>query len=145
MAKPESASITANNKAITRRLVDEFWNQGNTAVAEEFVTPDFQRIELFTDEIAEGTEGLTNASIEWRGAFPDLDLTLDELLAEDDKVACKWTFTGTHRGELKGTPATGRTVRVSGLSILQFVDGKICKETVATDLLGLMKQLGVFA
>ena len=143
MAKPESTSITDNNKTITRRLVDEFWNKGTTELAEELVASDYKRIELFSNEILHGTDGLKNAASVWRGAFPDLSLTLNELLAEDDKVACQWTFTGTHKGELKGTPATGKTVTVSGLSIIQFTDGKISKEIVSTDLLSLMKQLGV--
>lgn len=143
MAIPESKQITENNKAIINRLVEGFWNKGDTGLAETLVTPDFERIELFSDEITRGPEGLRSAAAEWRGAFPDFSLTLNELIAEDDKAACRWTFTGTHKGELKGTPATGRTVEVTGLSIVQFADGKIIKETVSTDLLGLMKQLGV--
>ena len=143
MATPESTSITGNNKAITRRLIEDFWNQGKAELADELVTTDYQRIELFSTEILYGSEGLKNAAGVWRDAFPDLHLTLNELLAEDNKVACQWTFSGTHEGELKGTPATGRTVSVSGLSILEFVDGKISKEIVSTDLLTLMKQLGV--
>ncbi len=143
MAKPESTSITDNNKAITRRLVAEFWNQGKIDLAGELVSSDYERIELFTDEILRGTQGLKDAARVWRGAFPDLNLKLNDILAEDDKVACQWTFTGTHQGELNETPATGKTVNVSGISILHFTNGKISKEIVSTDLLGLMKQLGV--
>ena len=144
MAIPESKSIKDANKATIRRLVDEFWNKGNTGLAESLVTPDFVRIELFSDEVAHGPEGLKSAAADWRGAFPDFSLTLNELLAEDDKAACQWTFKGTHKGELKGTPATGKTVKITGLSILDLTDGKITRETVAADMLGLMKQLGVF-
>lgn len=143
MAIPESKSITDANKTTINRLVEEFWNKGNTDLAESLVTPDFERIELFSDEIKRGPDGLKSAAAEWRGAFPDVSLTLNQLIAEDDKVACQWTFTGTHKGELKGTPATGKTVELTGLSIIQLEDGKLAKETVSADLLSLMKQLGV--
>jgi len=145
MAIPESKSITENNKAIAKRLVEEFWNNGKAELAETLAAPKFERIELFSDTPAIGPEGLKNAAAEWRRAFPDVHLTVDEILAEDDKVACQWTFTGTHKGELNGTPATGKTVKVTGLSILDFADGKMTRETVAADMLGLMKQLGVFS
>ncbi|REJ77953.1 MAG: ester cyclase [Acidobacteria bacterium] len=143
MAIPETKSITENNKTITRRLIDEFWNQGNTDIAESLVAPEYERIELFTDEVTRGADGLKGAAAEWRGAFPDLALELKEILAEDEKLACHWTFTGTHMGDLKGTPPTGKNVEVSGISILEFEDGKMTKEIISTDLLSLMKQLGV--
>jgi steroid delta-isomerase-like uncharacterized protein len=145
MAIPESKSITDNNKAIAKRLIDEFWNKGNMELAETLAAPEFERIELFSETPNHGPEGLKNAAAAWRGAFPDAHLTLHQIVAEDDKVACQWTFTGTHKGELNGTPATGRTVKVTGLSIIDFADGKMTKEVIAADMLGLMKQLGVFS
>ena len=144
MAIPETKSITDNNKAIARRLVEEFWNKGKAELAETLAAPDFERIEFFSDTANRGPDGLKAAAEGWRTAFPDAHLTLDQLLAEKDQVACQWTFTGTHKGELNGTPPTGKTVEITGLSIIDFADGKMTKEVVAADMLGLMKQLGVF-
>jgi steroid delta-isomerase-like uncharacterized protein len=144
MAIPEPKSITDSNKAIARRLVEEFWNESKADLAETLAAPDFERIELFSDTTNRGPEGLKAAAEGWRGAFPDAHLTLDQLLAEGDQVACQWTFTGTHKGELNGTPPTGKTVKITGLSIIDFAEGKMIKEIVAADMLGLMKQLGVF-
>ena len=143
MATAESVQITDNNKTIARRLINEFWNRGKMELAEELAAPNFERIELFSDNVGRGPEGLRAAAHIWRGAFPDVHLTLNELLAEDDKIACQWTFTGTHKGELNGTPATGKTVSITGLSILYLEDGRMTKEIIATDLLTLMKQLGL--
>ena len=145
MAIAESKSITENNKAIAQRLIDEFWNKGKAELAATLAAPEFERIELFSETSNHGPEGLKAAAAGWRGAFPDAHLTIDQIIAEDDKVACEWTFTGTHKGELNGTPPTGKTVKVTGLSIIDFADGKMTKEIVAADMLGLMKQLGVFS
>lgn len=143
MPTPETAPIANNNKSIARRLVHEFWNNGHSELAEELVTPDFERTELFTPGMLHGPDGLIQAATIWRVAFPDAHLTIDDILAENDKVALQWTFAGTHEGELKGTPPTGRPVKVTGISICHFVDGKISKETVSADMLTLMKQLGI--
>ena len=143
MAAPETASNAEINKNTLRRLINEFWNEGNTEIAADLVTEGFERTELFSSETTIGPDGLKEASATWRGAFPDCQLTLEEILAENDRLACHWTFKGTHTGQLKDLPPTGRTVDVAGLSILHFVDGKVERETVATDMLTLMMQLGV--
>jgi steroid delta-isomerase-like uncharacterized protein len=79
----------------------------------------------------------------WRTAFPDLQLVANDLFATEDRAVLYWTFTGTHRGELNGIPATGKSVKLSGISMARIANGKFVEEVVATDLLGLMQQLGV--
>jgi steroid delta-isomerase-like uncharacterized protein len=77
------------------------------------------------------------------GAFPDFELSLDDMLAEGDEVATRWSFTGTHQGDLMGVPATGRQVRASGMTIQRVSDGKIVEGWTIFDTMGLMQQLGV--
>lgn len=81
----------------------------------------------------------------FRNAFPDLHLTVDELIAEGDQHALLWSFTGTQTGELEGIAPTGRRVSGSGISLGRIVNGKAVEEIVSRDLYGLLKQLGVIA
>lgn len=145
MPTPETTTIIENNKSIARRLIHEFWNNGRPELAVELVSHEYERIELFTPGMLHGPDGLMQAAMIWRGAFPDARITIDDIIAENDEVAMQWTFTGTHLGELNGTPATGREVKVQGMSICTIVDGKIRKEIVSADMLTLLKQLGILA
>ena len=74
--------------------------------------------------------------------FPDLHFTIEELISEGDKVVMRWTLRGTHRGNLRGLPATGRTVAVTGQVIDRVVDGRVVEEWVDYDTAGLLRQLG---
>jgi steroid delta-isomerase-like uncharacterized protein len=78
----------------------------------------------------------------FRTAFPDLHFTIEDEIAEGDTVVSRWTARGTHRGEFMGTPPTGRTIAVTGMDILHFVDGRIRENWAAFDALGLLQQLG---
>lgn len=138
-----ATAIAEDNKAFVRRFIEEYWNQGNLALADQFVAADWVRIELFSPDKLHGVAGAREAATTWRGAFPDLHLTINDMIAEGDKVATYWTFTGTHQGELNGIAPTGKQVKTSGISISRIANGKFVEEVVTTDLLSLMKQLGV--
>jgi len=75
--------------------------------------------------------------------LPDVHFTVDDIIAEGDKVAARWTSTGTHKGELMGIPSTGKKVMVTGIVINHFADGKIVDDWESYDILGMMQQLGV--
>jgi len=135
--------MAEDNKALWRRLVNEFWNSGNLALADEFVSAQYVWNVIGSDEEFHGPEGFREAGRKWRGAFPDLHLTLGDMLSEGDKLACAWSWTGTHLGELQGIAPTGRKVNVSGMTLFTIANGKFVREVVYADLLGLMKQLGV--
>jgi steroid delta-isomerase-like uncharacterized protein len=137
------ATTTEENKALARRLVEEFWNQGNLGLADEFFSPDAVRRELFSNAPVKGPEGLRQVLAGWRKIFPDLQVTVNEMLAEGDKVVTYWTSKGTHLGEWNGVAPTGKQIVNSGISIDRIVNGKIIEEIVAADLLNVMKQLGV--
>ena len=75
-------------------------------------------------------------------AFPDLELTIQDMAAEGDRVAARWTWTGTHQGDLMGMPATGKHVSTGGMGFYRVVDGQIVEEWTLEDMLGVMQQLG---
>lgn len=75
-------------------------------------------------------------------AFPDLMLTEDEAIIKGNRAFVRWTFTGTHTGPLRDVPATGQKFRLSGLSFLRILDGKVVEERIGMDLLGAYRQLG---
>ena len=120
------SSQQEKNKAIARRVFDEIFNQGKFEVADEIYAPDFrnhglhQTIDLKTDQ-------------EWvhseKKAFPDLRMSIQQMVAEGDRVAVLWTFQGTHTGwGYEGLPPTGTRVEVRGITIWRVVDGRIVEE-----------------
>ena len=129
------------NKALVRRFVEEFWNEGNMSAADELMAPDAQ-IHLPTGEVVNPDEAKSFAAT-WRESFPDWHSTFEELVAEGDRVAERWTGRGTHRGELQGIPATGKSVEAPGSVFYRIVDGKIVELWGQLDMMSLMQQLGV--
>src|SRR5262249_57867753 len=124
-----------------RRLVEEFINKGNTAVAEALVAEDFVWRDPSGQE--QGREGLIDNIAMMRTAFPDLEWTIEEQVAEGDKVACYIVWRGTHQGVFPGIPPTGKRVTVPLLAFDYFVAGQ-CKESRGLmNIMSLMQQLGV--
>jgi steroid delta-isomerase-like uncharacterized protein len=128
------------NKALVHRFVEEFWNEGNTATADELMAPDAE-IHMPTGEMVD-LDGLKSFAGTFRESFPDWHSTFEELIAEGDRVAERWTGRGTHRGELQGIPPTGKRVEVLGSVFYRIVDGKIVEFRGQLDMMGLMQQLG---
>jgi len=89
-----------------------------------------------------GKEGIRHATREFRSAFPDLRFATEDLFEEGDRVAWRWTMTGTHRGSLGPFPASGRPVKLEGISVMQVRDGKIVRDRVRADMAGLLVQIG---
>lgn len=131
------------NKAIVQQFVDEFWNKGDLTTAEKFLAADSFRHDPATPDVGRGPEGEKQPAVIYRGAFPDLHLTLEDMLADGEKVVLRWTARGTHKGDLRGAAPTGRRFEVSGITILRLSGGKIAEAWVNWDALGLMRQLGV--
>ncbi len=131
------------NKALVRRFVQEFWNEGNTAAADELMAID-ATIHMPTGEVVK-LDGLKSFAVTFRGSFPDWHSSVEELIAEGDSVAERWTGRGTHRGELQGIPPTGKRVEVPGSVFYRIVGGKVVEFRGQLDMMGLMQQLGVIA
>jgi predicted ester cyclase len=128
------------NKALVRHFVEEFWNEGNTAVADDLFAPDAE-IHMPTGEVVD-VDGLKGFAGAFRGSFPDWHSTFEELVAEGDRVAERWTGRGTHRGGLQGVAPTGKRVEVPGSVFYRIVGGKIVEFRGQLDMMGMMRQLG---
>ena len=135
--------VTEENKALVKRFVEEFWNEGNTAAADELMAVDAE-IHMPTGEVVD-LDGLKGFARAWRESFPDWYSTFEELIAEGDRVAERWTGRGTHRGELQGIASTGRRVEVPGSVFYRITGGKIVEFRGQLDMMRLMQQLGVIA
>lgn len=131
------ASALELNKSITRRVYEEGLNQGKFEVP---YTSDFVGhggANTFTH-----AQGMAEAR-GWRDAFPDLTITVDRQVAENDMVAVRWTARGTNTGAGNGIPATGRSVQINGTTLFRLDDGKIAEEWTCANSFGLMRQLGL--
>ena len=131
---------TEENKALVRRFVEELWNEGNIATADELMAPDAE-IHMPTGEVVD-LDGLKGFAGAFRESFPDWHSTFEELIAEGDRVAERWTGRGTHRGALQGIAPTGKRVEVPGSVFYRIVDGKIVEFRGQLDMMALMQQLG---
>ena len=130
------------NKAVIRRLVKELWNEGNAAVFDEVFAPNF------VDHTAPpgsspDREGLKQLVTVFGAAFSNTSTTVDQLIAEGDKVAWRWTFRGTHTGPFMGIPATGKVITLTGITIDRVVGDQIVERWNQADFAGMMQQLSV--
>jgi len=128
------------NRVIDRRYVADVLNKGNLAAIDQIMAPNYVgHVPGFPPSDREGDKQLIAM---FRAAFPDLQFTMEDQIADGDKVVHRLTATGTHRGEFMGIPPTNKRVRVTGVNINQFVDGKIVEAWGFMDMMGLMQQLG---
>ncbi len=132
---------TEDSTAVVRRFLDEVISRGNMAALDETCAPDLIWHGGSVGEFRSREEFKQGVS-PFFSAFPDLRVTADDVLSEGDKVVCRYTWDGTHRGDFFGVPATSRRVTVSGMSVYRVAGGKIVEEWWLEDLLGLMQQLG---
>jgi len=121
---------------------EELLNGGDLSVAEELVAPEFINHEAPAGR-DRGPESMRGVATMLRTAFPDLQFTIEELVAEGDTVAGRLTMSATHEGPLMGTPPTGRFVRQDQMHFVRFRDGKAVEHWGVRDELGMMRQLGV--
>ncbi len=134
--------MSEENKAVSRRVVEEVFTRGNLDGLDEIVDPNFVNHDPASPEEVRGPEGLKQFVQLYRSAFPDLEVTIEDQVAEGDEVASRWSARGTHQGELFGIPPTGRETRVTGITIDRIQGGKIVESYNNWDTLGLLQQLG---
>ena len=135
--------MSEENKAISRRFYEEVFTKGNLSALEEFIAADFVDHNPFGPETVSSLEGLKEMFGMFNAAFPDMTLTVEDQIAEGDKVVSRFTTTGTHKGEFMGIPATGKTVTISAIDIHRIENGQIVEHWDEVDMLGMMQQLGV--
>ncbi len=132
-----------SNSNIVRSFVEEVLSQGNIDAAGQFFWEDMVEHVPLPGQ-GPGLAGLKNVLRGMRAAFPDMHWTVEEQITEGDKVMTRFEWTGTHKAEFFGVPATGRPVRVWGVVIDRLEAGKIKDTRIIMDALGLMMQLGAF-
>ena len=136
--------MAQDNAAIVRRFADEVITQGQIDWAAQFVWEDVVEQVPLPGQ-GPGLEGLKDIIRAMRTGFPDLVFSIQEQIAEADKVASRFEWTGTHQAEFLGIPATNRHVRVWGIVIDRLENGRIKDTRIIMDTLGLMTQLGALA
>lgn len=134
--------MSKENKTIMRRALKEVVNKGNLDLIDELVSPDFVDHTPFPG-LPPDREGVRQSIGMLREAFPNLEITIEDLIAEGDKVVSRQTLRGTHQGEFMGIPPTGKQATWTGILIFRIADGKIVDQWIEQDQLGLMQQLGV--
>jgi steroid delta-isomerase-like uncharacterized protein len=130
------------NKENARRVIEEIWNQGNLDLVDELYAPTFVN-HTPTPGSTPDCEGIKQDVSQTRSAFPDGSLAIDDIIADEETVVTRWTFTGTHTEELWGIPATGRRVSFTGIHINRIVNGQSTEEWSQSDVFGMMQQLGI--
>jgi steroid delta-isomerase-like uncharacterized protein len=133
---------TEQNKALARQMIEEVFNRGNVSRADEFMAPDFVEREELPPGLPPGREGVKQLTAAMRNAFPDFKATIDDIVAEGDKVVLRQTWSGTHKGEFMGVPPTGKHVSFQVIDIIRFAGGKCVEHWGQMDRMGLMQQLG---
>jgi steroid delta-isomerase-like uncharacterized protein len=128
-------------KEVARRAIEDPW-RGKLEEVLELVDDSYVGRAPGLPEPIRGKEGLREFLNAYMTAFPDGSLTVDEIIAEGDLVAARWTARGTNTGELMGIPATGRQVTITGMTFSRIVDGKLREDWNTWDSLSMMQQLG---
>jgi steroid delta-isomerase-like uncharacterized protein len=131
------------NKSIVRRWVESAWNHGDFGMLNEAYLPNYVLHDPQSPAPVSGPQALREYITAYRTAFPDLHMTVEDIVAEGDRVAWRFRSTGTQTGTLANIPPTGKTAVVSGTLISRFENGKWAEDYLAFDLLGLLQQLGV--
>jgi steroid delta-isomerase-like uncharacterized protein len=126
------------NKRNVDQLFEACFNHGDVGLLEELVSPDYVGLQG-----ERGPAGFKGIVVGLRTAFPDIHYTVEDVVAENDKVAVRWHWTGTHEAPFRAFPASHNKVTSTGAGIFRFRDGKIIAATLETDRLGFLQQVGV--
>jgi steroid delta-isomerase-like uncharacterized protein len=132
--------MSTTNKLLADRVWDEVWNQGNLNRIDELFTADFVRHDPGRE--LHGPEENRQFIETLRAAFPDLRVTVEDQIAEGDRVCVRYRFQGTHAGTFQGMAPTNRRISYTGILIYRIANDKIAEQWTEFDLLGFLKQLG---
>jgi steroid delta-isomerase-like uncharacterized protein len=131
------------DKARVLRLMDAIWNQRKLEVLDEIVAADYVRHDpAFPGEVR-GPEGFKEYVRAMCTPFPDARIAIEDVIVEGERMAMRWTFTGTQSGDFVGIPASGKALTLTGISIIRIKEGRIAEGWDGYDALGMLRQLGV--
>ena len=137
--------MSETNKTVVRRLFEEVWNKGYLPVADQLFAQNYSHHDSSTPEFGRGPESEKKRASLYRTAFPDVRLTIEDIISEGETVTARWSCQGTHKGDLNGVAPTGKQFTISGISVAHFTNGKMIEGWVNWDALGMMQQLGIVA
>jgi len=134
-------TIQEQNKELIHRYLDEIWGKGKITAADEFLSPEYKR---YLSPLAEPlhVNGQKQRLAGFRAAFPDVQITVEDMFAEGDRVVFRSTMRATHQGSFQGIQPTGNRVTVALLDVIRFGNGKFIEHWGGPDLFDLVKQLG---
>ena len=128
------------NVELVKRFFEEVWNKGNLGLVDEFLAPDFVDYNR-PPGTPDGREGYTAGVNMIRTAFPDFHFTLDQILAEDNRVAVRLTGCGTHKGDFLGISPTGKQVELGSMTFIHIKNGKLAERWGISDIPRVIQQL----
>lgn len=134
--------MSEQNKATARRFYEDVFNRHNVNLIDELCAPNFVDHNAMPGQ-APGTKGIKDMFSVYLKAFPDLRVTVEEIVAEGDTVAARFSGEGTHKGELFGTPATGKRIKFQGIDFLRFKNGMVTDAWHQGDDMIALMQIGV--
>jgi steroid delta-isomerase-like uncharacterized protein len=133
--------MASNQLPYLNRFI-EFINSGDAKIGQEVISESASFHVPFSPEPLKGLEGYLQILGMMRGAFPDINWTLQETICEGDKIVARFETRGTHQGPFMGVPASGKEIRMTAINIYRFENGKIVEERGQPDMFGLMVQIG---
>jgi steroid delta-isomerase-like uncharacterized protein len=133
--------MSIENKTLVQRWFSEVWNEGRADAIDEMLADDAAVHGLGPD--LHGPAEFKHFHSAYRNAYPDVTIHIDDLVAEDDMVAVRWSASGTHRGDGLGFPATGRRAQFTGMVFVRIKEGKLVEGWNNFDQLGMLLQLGI--
>ncbi len=133
---------TEDNKALAQRWLEEVWNKGDLSLIDELIAPNYVLHDP-TRPGLRGRAGIKESIAMFRTAFPDLHFTIEDQVAESEKIVTRYTVQGTQMGPLMGIPATGKQGTITGIDIYRITDGQIEEAWSNWDTLGLLQRIGV--
>ncbi len=141
--KEEIRAMSEENKALARRYLEEVWDKGNVDLIDELFTTDFVRHgPPAVEGEVRGPEGFKGLVSTYHAGLPDFRVTIDDMIAEGDRVVSRWMVRGTHQGELMGNAPTGNQVTFTGYLFDRIAGSKIEEEWVDYDTLHVMQEIG---
>lgn len=132
--------MSAENKVLIRKWFEEVWNKGRVSAIDDLASTQAVIHGLTSEPI--DLAGFKQFHAAYRNAFPDIKLQVDDVVSEGEKIAVRWSGTGTHLGDGLGFPPTGNPVRLSGMLIMTVDNGKLVEGWNSLDELGLAQQIG---